>query len=195
MKKLALVLVSATAVLTMSLAIDKALGLQLDTDHSSVTFKVPMMGGISHFSGSFNKFKADIHYDPQNIGASTLVATIDPNSVYTGAEARDHEMRAKAFFDVKEYPEIKFVSNKVERKGKGFAATGNLSLRGVTREVTIPFKLLGVSKDPQGNPTYGFEGSLHINRKDYGLNWQMPKTTNWLGDDVEIDLSVLAEPQ
>lgn len=193
MNKLAL-LISAATIATVSLAIDNALGLHLDTDHSSVTFKVPMMGGISHFSGSFNKFKADIRYDSKNVGASTLTATIDPNSVYTGAEARDHELRAKAFFNVNEYPEIKFVSTRVERRGKGFLATGNLTLRGVTKEVAIPFKMLGVSKDPRGNATYGFEGSLHINRKDYGLNWQMPKTTNWLGDDVEIDLSVLAEP-
>ncbi len=193
--KLALISTSLLSLAVASYTVHAALQLELDTDHSSVTFKVPMMGGISHFSGSFSKFNADIHYDAQNLAASSVTATIDPVSVYTGVEARDHELRAKPFFDVKEFPEIKFVSTKVERKGKGFLATGNLSLRGVTKEVTIPFKMTGESKDSKGDVTVGFEGSLHISRNAYGFMWQMPKTTNWLGDDVEIDMSVLAEPK
>ena len=143
----------------------------IDTSHSSVGF-VARHAMITKVRGAFNEFTGEAVVDGANPGASSVKVVIDVNSVDTRNQGRDGHLRSADFFDVEKYPNITFVSTKVEATDDDeVEITGDLTIKDVTKTVTIPFEFTGAATDPFGNERVGFEGDIDVNRKDWGLTW------------------------
>ncbi len=143
----------------------------IDTSHSSIGF-VARHAMITKVRGAFNEFTGEAVVDGANPQASSVKVVIDVNSVDTRNEGRDGHLRSADFFDVEKYPNITFVSTKVEATDDDeVEITGDLTIKDVTKTVTIPFEFTGAATDPFGNERVGFEGDIDVNRKDWGLAW------------------------
>jgi len=120
--------------------------------------------------------------------------TIKTASIDTGNADRDNHLRSPDFFDAAKYPEITFASTRIEKRGDEYVCIGTLTIRGVSREVAIPFRILGVVRDQRGNTRLGVEAGLTINRLDYGVSWSRALEGGGLvvGNDVKIELNVQA---
>ena len=165
----------------------------VDMMHSSVGFAVKHMV-ISTIRGSFTDFKVDLEYDSKNIVNSQVKATIYTKSIDTGIEKRDGHLMSPDFFDVETFPEMTFTSKSVMKKGKDYILKGTLTIKGISKEVEIPFTLMGPIKDPYGSARIGVEGHLTINRQDFNVKWNMTLDGGGLvvSDNVEIDLTLEA---
>jgi polyisoprenoid-binding protein YceI len=163
-----------------------------DTSHTYVGFVVRHLG-VSNVKGKFNKFDGEILLDDTDITKSSVRVTIDAASIDTENERRDNHLRSADFFEAAKFPNLTFVSKRVEKKGSQLQVTGDLTIRDVTREVTIPFALNGPLKSSNGQKRIGAEGSLVINRFDYGLKWnRMTEAVQVVAPEVRIELSVEA---
>ncbi|SYZ72890.1 conserved exported hypothetical protein [Candidatus Zixiibacteriota bacterium] len=166
---------------------------QIDPVHSNIGFTVKHMV-ISNVKGNFSDFSGTIVYDDKDISKSSVNVTIKTISINTGNQYRDNDLKSGNFFEAEKYPEITFQSTKIEKAVDGFVMTGNLTMRGVTKEVQIPFNILGTIKDPYGNMRMGAEGGLTINRQDYGISFNKALDNGGLvvGNEVKIDLNIEA---
>jgi polyisoprenoid-binding protein YceI len=169
--------------------------LKIDSDHSSVTFKVRHL--FTKVQGRFQKFEGSVDFDEKNLAASKVNATIQAASVDTNVEARYKDLRSNRFFDVERYPTLTFASSAVTgtagNKGK---VRGTLTMHGVSKEVLLETEFLGKGKDPWGNTRYGFHAETKVNRKDFGMAWNEAVEAGGVlvGDEVEISLDVEAVP-
>ena len=166
---------------------------QMDLAHSSFQFKIRHLT-VSNVKGDFNKFQGVANIDDQNISHLKVEVAIDVASVNTGHAQRDEHLRGPDFFDVTKYPTITFVSKKVNKtETNRLKVIGYLTLRGVTREVTVDVE--GPTpevKDPWGNFRRGVTATTKINRRDFGLTWNKVLDTGGLvvGDEVDIYIEV-----
>ena len=178
-----LALVSATAVFAADTYV-------IDPNHTSFNFTVKHMM-ISNVPGGFDKFSGTITYSPTDLTNSKADITIDVSSIDTKIDKRDAHLKSPDFFDAAKFPAITFVSTKFT---PGYI-TGNLTIKGVTKVVTIPVSIAGPVKTMMGTQAIGITGSLTINRQDYGVNWN--KTLDQGGvavsDDVNIAISIEAD--
>jgi polyisoprenoid-binding protein YceI len=142
----------------------------LDTSHSRLGFSA-RHAMVTKVRGHFDGFSGTAHIDAETPANSKVELTIDPATVSTGSPDRDGHLRSADFFDVETYPEWTFVSTDVSRDGDDWTITGDLSIKDVTKPVTIEFEETGQAVDPFGNARVGFEGKTTINRKDWGLTW------------------------
>jgi polyisoprenoid-binding protein YceI len=166
---------------------------KVDKAHSQAEFKVRHM--MSSVTGRFNDFDATIDLNRANPAASKVDFTIQAASINTANENRDKHLRSADFFEVDKYPTITFKGTKIAPAGKDrFDVTGNLTIHGVTKEVTLPVTFLGFGKDPWGKERAGFEIETTLNRKDYGLNWNkaLDQGGFLLADDVKIMIAIEA---
>ncbi|HWP44823.1 MAG TPA: YceI family protein [Blastocatellia bacterium] len=163
----------------------------VDTAHSTVGFSVPILGGLSKVTGKFTDFTVNIAYDEADITKSSVRATIKTASINTGIQRRDDHLRTADFFDAEKYPEITFQSKRIEKKGDKLFAIGDLSMHGVTKEVTLPFSISGVNKGQSGPPTYGFSARMPLNRIDFGISYKRRDNPAFIGDIVEVQINVL----
>ena len=166
----------------------------LDTTHTDVIFAARHMM-VTTVRGKFATVSGAIQLDPENPTASTGTFTIAAASLNTGVEQRDGHLRAADFFDVENHPEITFVSTSVVARGDSdYAVTGDLTIRGTTRPVTLDVEYLGLYVSMGGARRAGFHATTKINREDWGLTWNVGlETGGWLvSKDVtlEIDLAV-----
>ena len=165
---------------------------ETDAAHSNIGFSVPIAGGLSHVRGKFTDFNVSLVYDDKDITKSSVNAVIKATSVDTGIERRDNHLRTADFFDVEKNPEITFKSSRIEKKGKGFIAHGTFTMRGVSKEIALPFTINGVTRDEKtGKTTLGVTARTTINRKDYGVSWSRADNPNFLGDMIEIELHII----
>lgn len=143
----------------------------LDPTHSELGFKVKHMM-ITNVSGSFGAFNASVETEEDDFSTANIEFTIDASSITTGNEQRDGHLKSPDFFDAAQFPEIKFVSKSVAKKGEGeYEINGDLTLHGVTKPVTFKAENGGSGKDPWGNHKTGFTIDGKIKRTDFGLNW------------------------
>jgi polyisoprenoid-binding protein YceI len=167
----------------------------IDKDHSEATFQVRHL--VSKVSGKFDDFNGSINLDSKNPSASSVEFRIKAASVNTGVTDRDQHLRTADFFDAAKYPEITFKSTSIKPSGKKdvYNVTGNLTMRGVTKQVTLPVAFLGFVRDPWGNDKAGFSLTTTVNRKDYGINWNKALDNGGvlLGDDVDISINLEAQ--
>lgn len=167
----------------------------VDAAHSNVGFSIPILNGLSQVRGKFTDFKIDVEYDEADITKSKVKAAIKATSIDTGIERRDAHLRNPDFFEVEKYPDITFESTRIEKKGKDFVAHGTFSMHGVSKEIAIPFKANGhfVSEENK-QKILGFTGTVDLNRRDYGINYQNRSNPTFIGDMVHIELFVLLRP-
>ncbi len=166
----------------------------IDTSHSGVHFTVRHMV-ISKVRGAFDRWQGVVDFDEQDPAKSKVSVRIEAGSINTREEKRDGHLRSPDFFDVEKHPELTFTSTRVEKlDGDEYRVTGDLTIRGVTRPVVLAVEHLGGGKDPWGNERIGFAAHTTINRKDFGLNWNVALETGGVlvGDKIEIALDVQA---
>ena len=143
----------------------------VDPAHTRIGF-VARHAMVTKVRGSFDEFAGTAVLDGANPANSRVEVTIKAASIDTRNAQRDEHLRSNDFLAMQEYPKITFASTGVRQAGETtFAVTGDLTIKGVTNEITIPFEFEGSAKDPFGNQRVGFEGSVTINRKDYGVTW------------------------
>jgi polyisoprenoid-binding protein YceI len=161
---------------------------KLDPTHSEVTFSVRHLA-ISKVRGSFKTFDATV-VTAENPADSTFTASIEVASIDTNNADRDGHLRTGDFFLVEEFPTIDFVSTGLDHDGDDFLLQGNLTVRGVTKPVTIKAEFGGITADPYGQTKAGATGTLKINRTDFGVNWNAALETGgfMLGDEVTITI-------
>jgi polyisoprenoid-binding protein YceI len=165
----------------------------IDAKHSYIGFRVMHMG-LAEVPGSFRDFAGAINYDGKDISKSSVNFTAKVTSVDTGVAPRDNHLRNADFFEVEKYPEMTFKSTKVEKKDKNWLVTGDFTLKGVTKPITIPFTVNGMFKDQKGNVKMGISAQTSINRQEYGVKYgnKLPDGTLALSDVVKIDLQLEA---
>jgi polyisoprenoid-binding protein YceI len=163
----------------------------VDPAHSETTFTVRHL--LSKVSGRFDTFDAVVVTDAAKPEASSVEFTIQTASIDTNNDKRDAHLRSADFFDVEKYPTIAFKSTRIAALGQNrFDVTGELTMRGVTKQVTLPVEFLGTQKDPWGNEKAGFALQTTLNRKDYGIVWNQTLDAGGylLGDEVQVSISL-----
>jgi polyisoprenoid-binding protein YceI len=170
----------------------------LDVTHTRIGFSA-RHAMVTTVRGQFNEFEGTAHVDTANPAASSARVRIRAASIDTGNADRDGHLRSGDFLDVETFPELVFTTTAVSRTDADtFTVTGDLTIKDVTRPVTIDFDLTGSARDPFGNLRVGFEGSTTINRKDWGLTWNAALETGGVlvSDKIklELDISAIAVP-
>ncbi|MCY7347047.1 MAG: YceI family protein [Pyrinomonadaceae bacterium] len=165
----------------------------VDAKHSYIGFRITHLG-LTEILGSFRDFTGTISYDGKDVSKSSVNFTAKATSVDTGVDARDNHLRTADFFEVEKYPDLTFKSTKVVKKGDKWDVTGDFTLKGVTKQITIPFTVNGMMKDAKGGVKMGVSAQAMINRQDYGVKWgnKLPDGTLALSDIVKIDLQLEA---
>ena len=165
----------------------------IDPAHTRLGF-VARHAMVTKVRGQFKSFSGTAHVDAANPAASSVSLTIDATSVDTGNADRDGHLRSVDFFGTDDTPELTFTSTEVSRDGGTWSVTGDLTIKGTTKPVTIEFDEVGSAQDPFGNVRIGFEGSTQVNRKDWGLTWNAALETGGVlvSDKVTLELDVSA---
>lgn len=162
----------------------------LDLSHSSVEFAVKHMV-ISSTKGRFAKYEVDANVDEQNLANSSATVRIDAASVDSRDEKRDAHLRSADFFDAENHPYITFTTKRLEPKGgDDYKLIGDLTIRGITKEVSLDGEVTGPVKDPWGGTRFGISAQGKVNRKDFGLTWNGVLEAGGLlvGDDVKLSI-------
>ena len=174
---------------------------EIDPAHTFVNFSIPHLV-ISRATGSFKDVAGVITYDAKDITRSSVEVTIKTAGIDTNNEGRDRHLRSADFFDAEKFPDITFKSRRVEKKGAGLVAVGDLTMHGTTREVSMPFTLRGPIKDPlpAGTMRLGVAATLQIDRRDFGITWSraLPDGGLFVGNEVTIDIhceAVIPKPK
>lgn len=169
----------------------------IDTAHTTVGFKTRHMG-LSKVRGQFTSFRGSVEGDPKDITTAKARLEVDLASVDSGSPDRDTHLRSPDFFGVENHPTMVFQSKSVIPDGDGYKVVGDLTIKGITREVELTYEHGGEATDPYGNRKVGGTLTGTIKRSDWDLTWNVPLDTGgWLVSDnvtIEIDLQV-AESQ
>ena len=162
---------------------------KIDSVHSTVGFRIRHL--VGKVSGQFNAFQGTIQLDEKDLAKSSVDASIDAGSIYTGNESRDKHLVSPDFFDTAKYPTITFKSTAVKPIDKDhLAISGSFTMHGVTKAVTINTTFNGTTPGMKpGTKLAGFEGTLTVKRAEYGISYGPP---GLLGEDVEITLNIEA---
>lgn len=145
-----------------------------DPEHTRIGFSA-RHAMITTVRGAFNEVEGQLHVDATDVSKSSASVTVQVQSVDSRNAKRDGHLRSADFFDAEQWPVITFVSTKIEEIDEGsYAVTGKLTIRDVTQEVMVPISLVGVETDAFGVLRAGFEGSRRLQRRDFGLAWNMP---------------------
>lgn len=165
----------------------------IDQSHSSVEFVVRHLV-VSKVKGRFGSFEGVITVDGADPLASTVETTIQVASIDTGDEQRDAHLRSPDFFDVEQFPTITFRSTSLRPRGSDYDVDGELTIRGVTKPVTLTLEYNGTSGDPWGGTRAGFSAETEINRRDFGLDFDVALDTGGalVGEKIKIQLEVEA---
>lgn len=166
---------------------------EIDTAHSVIEFSAKHMM-VTSVKGRFTKFSGKIDIDEANPAASLVDVTIDTNSVSTNDEKRDGHLRSPDFFDVEHYPTITYKSTRVEQLDDEHARVfGDLTIKGVSHPVTLEVTREGETKNMRGERLMGFSVRTAINRKDWGLNWNVALETGGVLVSEKINIGIDAE--
>jgi len=172
-----------TTITTRTYKIDKA--------HSEATFQVRYL--LTRLRGRFSDFDGTIQFDEANPENSSIEFTIQAASIDTNEPDRDKHLRSADFFAVEEFSTITFKSKRIiKRSADTYDLVGDLTMHGVTKELTLPVTHLGAGKDPYGRDKIGFETEGALNRKDFGLSWNAALETGGflIGDEVKVSVTV-----
>lgn len=180
--------ITSTSTAVRTYAVDKA--------HSEAVFQVRHL--LTKVRGRFSDFEGTFAIDEAHPEQSTVSFTIQAASVDTNQPDRDAHLRSADFFAVDQFPAITFRSTRIVKKGENiFNVDGDLTIRGVSKAITVPVTFLGKAKDPWGNERLAFEAEYVIDRKAFGLNWNVALETGGflVGDEVKASISIQALPQ
>lgn len=166
----------------------------VDPLHTSVGFEVWHLG-IAKVQGRFTKKSGKLVIDANDITRSSVSFAIEVDSIDTAVAPRDQHLRSADFFDVAKYPEIRFESTRIRKTERGYVADGRLTMKAVTKDVSIPFKVYGPIRDPWGGTRIGVVAEpITLNRQDFGIayNDKLPDGTPAVGNEVTVHLALEA---
>jgi polyisoprenoid-binding protein YceI len=168
----------------------------LDPAHTRIGF-VARHAMVTKVRGAFNEFTGSARIDGVDLAGSSVRVDIDVASIDTRNPDRDAHLRGADFLQIERYPRISFVSTQVRPTADGVQITGDLTIKGVTRQVSVPFSFEGEATDPFGNTRVGFEGSTTINRRDFGITWNAALETGGVlvGNKVTLEFDISAVKQ
>jgi polyisoprenoid-binding protein YceI len=164
----------------------------IDPSHSEIHFKVKHLV-IATVTGSFDRFEGSLETESDDFSNASITFTADVNSINTNMPDRDTHLKSPDFFDAASHPKLVFKSTGFKKQGESaYKLTGDMTIRGVTREIVLDAELGGTMKDPWGNLKAGFELSGKLNRKDFGLNWNSVTEAGGLvvSEEVRLQLNV-----
>jgi polyisoprenoid-binding protein YceI len=166
---------------------------RMDAAHSVIGFSI-LHNELALVKGRFKDFAGTIHLDDKDITRSAVEFTAKIESIDTGVDGRDKHLRTPDFFDAAQFPEMTFKSTRVEQKGKSYVLYGDLTIKGVSKPVALPFTLTGAIKDGRGNTRIGIAAQTKIDRRDFGITWghALPGGGFDVAHDVSIDLQMEA---
>ncbi len=169
----------------------------VDKAHSHIGFEVKHMM-VSKVKGSFDSYEANIEADDlTDLTTATIEFKIDVDSIDTRNEDRDNHLKSDEFFDVEKYPTIEFKSTNIKKEDDDeYEVTGDLTIKGITKQVTFDVEYGGKGKNPWGVDVYGFEAEAKIDREQFGLTWNAPLETGGVlvGKEVKIKLELEINP-
>ncbi|HYO38096.1 MAG TPA: YceI family protein [Nocardioidaceae bacterium] len=183
-----------TTVATPATLADLAGTWTIDPAHTRIGF-VARHAMVTKVRGAFNEFDGSAIVDGEDPTRSRVTLAIKAASIDTRNEQRDGHLRSNDFLAMEDHPEITFVSTALSQTGDGtLELTGDLTIKGITQAVTVPFEFEGLATDPFGNLRAGFEGSVTINRKDYGITWNAALETGGVlvSDKIVLEFDVSA---
>lgn len=163
----------------------------VDVPHTQIHFSVAHLM-VFKVRGNFTDFSGEINIDTNNKTLVSAQATIDATSIDTRNKKRDDHLRSADFFDVAKYPEITFVSKNVNGTGDNITVVGDLTIKGITKEITLQGSFAGAAKDPWGNDRAGFAATGEVDRREFGLTWNKALEAGGVvvGDTITIGLEV-----
>ncbi len=167
---------------------------QLDPAHTRIGL-VARHAMVTKVRGSFKEFEGTAHLDADDPTKSSARLVVKVDSIDTGQEQRDAHLRTNDFLDAPTFPDMTFESTGVEKVGDSqFRLTGDLTVKAVTKPITVDFEFTGSAKDPYGNLRAGFEGTATLNRKDWGVAWNVALETGGflVSDKVNLEFDVSA---
>jgi polyisoprenoid-binding protein YceI len=170
---------------------------EIDSSHSSLHFSVRHLV-IAKVRGAFARWSGTIQVPDGDFSKATVAVTIDASSIDTGVADRDGHLKSPDFLDVAQYPELRFGGKRVQPRSEGeIDVVGELTLKGITREVVLRVEYHGQTKDPWGNVRAAFTARTSIDRKDFGLTWNQALETGgvMVGDRVDIEAEIEAVKQ
>ena len=181
--------VSPTWTLGLLTLVSASFRLQAEPNHSTIGFSVPIAAGMTRVTGKFTRFEASMLYDAHDPSRWTLEASIEAASVDTGIDERDEDLRGPDFFDTENHPRILFESDAIQRRGDEFVARGTLTIRGVAREIELPFRVTAVDWEEEA-PLLGLAAEFSLNRTDFGVgtDWRHTLIPNFLGEEVQVEI-------
>lgn len=157
--------------------------------HASINFKIQHLG-YSWLTGRFNNFSGNFSYDSADVSASKISVKIDTTSIDSNHAERDKHLRGGDFLDVAKFPEASFVSKRIadiDDGGEEFDLVGDLTLHGVTKEVTIEVEKVGEGSDPWGGYRVGFEGEVDIRLKDFGIDYNLGPASQTVTLELHVE--------
>lgn len=161
----------------------------LDVAHAHIGFTVKHLV-ISTTHGRFRDFAGTISYDAKDVTKSSVNVTIKAASIDTDIPPRDKHLKGPDFFDVEKFPEITFKSTSVKKAGKGLIVTGDFTMHGVTKPISIPFTISGPIAGPGGKGRMGISGKVQINRQDFGVSWNKKLDNGSLAVSDLVDITL-----
>jgi polyisoprenoid-binding protein YceI len=190
MKKVFAALTIAAALTSFGLEA-RAATYNIDASHTTIGFAVKHMV-VANVKGSFGEFSGTINYDAEAPESMTASAVIQAASIDTKNADRDAHLRNEDFFDTEQFPEITFQTTSVSGTAPNITLTGDLTMKGVTKEISLPVELAGPITDPWGNERIGLSGEATINRKDFNINWSKTLDSGGLvvADNVKLIIEI-----
>jgi polyisoprenoid-binding protein YceI len=163
----------------------------IDPDHSAIEFRVAHMV-VSKTSGRFTDYQGFVEMDADTKALKSIEATIKAGSIDTNHDKRDAHLRNADFLDVERFPTMTYKLSQYQKQGDTYTIIGDLTLRGVTKQVRLSATFNGITKDPWGNTRAGFSADGTLNRKDFGMVWNKVLDSGGLvvGDEVHIHLDI-----
>ena len=181
---------AALAVAALSFGQVQAETYHFDVVHSSIDFSIRHL--VSRSKGKFNEYEGTVTYDKANPAATKIDATIKVGSIDTGNERRDGHLKSDDFFDAAKYPLITFKSKKAVKKDGKLHVTGDFTMHGVTKEITLPIEVLGIGTHPRNQaPVAGFSSEVTLKRSDFKVD-SWTDAAGVLGDDVHVNILIEA---
>lgn len=165
--------------------------LDIEPNHSTLSFGIPIAGGMTRVTGKFGKFAGRVVLDEEDLARCSVTVDVQAASIDTAIDQRDAHLREREFLDAAAHPSITFVSERIERTAEGYRALGPLTLRGVTKPAVLSFRKTGLDwKD--GRPILGVAGEFKLSRSAYGVGvgWRHDVIENFLGDEVGVEFFV-----
>lgn len=169
---------------------------QIDQAHSTIGFEVKHMM-VSKVKGQFTNYSADVEVDNlEDLTSAQIEITIDTTSINTNNEDRDNHLKSAEFFDIEQFPDIKFKSTSITKDGDDYKVSGDLTIKDVTKPAVFDVEYGGKGTNPWGVEVYGFEAETKIDREEFGLTWNAALETGGVlvGKDIKIKVELELNP-